>query len=101
MAYEHLTKEETYLWKFLNEKNMNSNPDKWKEGYKEFIRYCKEKIPYSKFEDMLINFRNYYLCISFDYNFDTKKFIISLYQILINLNLLIQSRSDRLLNIYG
>ena len=46
MAYEHLTKEETYLWKFLNEKNMNSNPDKWKEGYKEFIRYCKEKIPY-------------------------------------------------------
>lgn len=56
MAYEHLTKEETYLWKFLNEKNMNSNPDKWKEGYKEFIRYCKEKIPYSEFEDMLINF---------------------------------------------
>jgi hypothetical protein len=53
---------------------MNSNPDKWKEGYKEFIRYCKEKIPYSEFEDMLINFRNYYLCISFDYDFDTKKF---------------------------
>lgn len=74
MAYEHLTKEETYLWKFLNEKNMNSNPDKWKEGYKEIIRYCKEKIPYSEFEDMLINFRNYYLCISFDYDFDTKKF---------------------------
>lgn len=53
---------------------MCCNPDKWKDGYKEFIKYCKRKISYSEFEDTLIEFRNYYCCIMYEYDYETKKF---------------------------
>lgn len=74
MSYYEFTEVETLVWNFLHDINMCCNPDKWKEGYKEFIKYCKRKISYTEFEDTLLEFRNYYYCIGYDYNYETKEF---------------------------
>ena len=74
MSYNKFTEVETLVWKFLKEENMCCDPDKWKEGYKAFIKYCKKKIPYSEFEDTLLEFRNYYICIRYTYINDNKDF---------------------------
>lgn len=68
MSYNKFTKEETLVWKFLKEDNMSCDPSKWKDGYKDFIRHCKIKISYDEFEEILLNFRNYYSCIFYEYD---------------------------------
>jgi hypothetical protein len=77
MSYYHLTKLETDVWKFLNEENMNCNPDEWEKGYKKFLKHSslkKAECPFELFEEVLLDFRNYYKYIAYDYDSKSSKF---------------------------
>lgn len=63
------------VFSFLKNTNMNSNPDEWEKGYKEFKKQNKGvKMTYKEFDDIVTSFMHYYFIISFDYDFDKKTF---------------------------
>lgn len=57
---------------FLIDHNMNSDPDRWKDGYKEFSKY--HKMTWKEFDDTLLKLLNYYFLISIDYDGTTDTF---------------------------
>lgn len=66
--------EENAILDFLKSDNMNSNPEKWKEGYKKFIEKTGSELSFESFKDHLLNLLNYYFLISMDYDFNEEKY---------------------------
>lgn len=64
----------TKIAEFLSDKNMNSDPKKWKAGHKEFLKYTGLKTTYEEFENALSKLFNYYFLISFGYDFEKEEY---------------------------